>query len=510
MSSARIHIRNLLFNWGGHASTLLVMFFLSPYIVGKLDAISYGIWSLLTVLTGYMGLFDLGVRASVGRHIALYLGKEDKKGVDETIRAGFGFFSLVGGMILVAGILLAWKFPQFFRNVPEEHYSMIRLLLPIMVINIWLTAVGAIYSSLLAAHERFDIARSVDFGMLAIRTAGTVWALHVGWGLWGLAGSVITANFFAVIGNYVCARIYHPGLRSWPPLYNKRRLKELLDYGLAASISSAAVKIIGKTDLVIVGAVLAVASVREYNVGYVVPSYSATFVVLIGRTLFPSLQKAVAKGKMGEARYIFGRQLRMSLCFGIPVYVGMAIYAESFVRLWMLQDGFDEISVLLSAGVMTILAVANLPLLFIRPSISFLAASGYMRYNALIAIIEAFCNLGFSLFFVMGLGWGLKGIAAGTVVARLLVPSLWIPWYQHKKIGGGKMQLSVLGRAVLSGLLFTGFCLMVAFLWYPTSWLTLLCHIILDVCVWIAIGFPLLAPKELVAKISNRLANMKK
>ncbi len=92
--SARIHLRNLAFNWGGHAATLLVMFFLSPYIVGELDAVTYGIWSLLNVLTGYMGIFDLGVRASVGRHVALYLGKKDERGVDETIRAGFAFFSM--------------------------------------------------------------------------------------------------------------------------------------------------------------------------------------------------------------------------------------------------------------------------------------------------------------------------------------------------------------------------------------------------------------------------------
>jgi len=161
---------------------LLVMFFLSPYIIGKLDAVSYGIWSLLNVLTGYMGLFDLGVRASVGRHVALYLGKGDEKGVDETIRAGLGFFSLTGWLILVAGIILAWLFPQIFRSISAEHHRMVRMLLPLMVVNVWLSAVAAIYSSVLAAHDRFDVARSVDLGVLIVRTAGTVWVLHIGWG----------------------------------------------------------------------------------------------------------------------------------------------------------------------------------------------------------------------------------------------------------------------------------------------------------------------------------------
>ena len=278
MSSARIHLRNLAFNWGAHAASLLVMFFLSPYIVGKLDAVSYGIWSLLNVLTGYMGLFDLGVRASVGRHIALYIGKRDERGVDETIRAGLGFFTLTGGLILVIGLLLGLFFPEIFRSVPDEYHSVVQLLLPLMVLNVWFSAIAAIYSSVLAAHDRFDIARLIDLAVLAIRTAATVYTLHIGWGLWGLALSVIASNFLAMIGNRIMAGIQHRGMRSWPFLYSKQRLGEIVNYGLAAFLSAAAFKIIGQTDLVVVGAFISVEDVREYSVGAMIVFYSTTFV----------------------------------------------------------------------------------------------------------------------------------------------------------------------------------------------------------------------------------------
>lgn len=506
VSSARKHLRNLAFNWGGHASTLLVMFFLSPYIVGKLDAVSYGIWSLLIVLTGYMGLFDLGVRASVGRHVALYLGKEDAKGVDETIRAGLGFFSLAGMGIFAISILIGWAFPYIFEDIPVRHHAMIRLLLPIMVINIWLTAVAAIFSSILSAYERFDVARGVDLVVLVIRTAGTVYALEMNWGLWGLSGSIVFSNVFAVVGCYFGARRYHSALRSWPPVYSKQRLKELLDYGLSAFISSAAVNIIGKTDLVLAGMILTVASVREYNVGYVIPSYLATFVFLIDRTMFPSLQKMVAAEKRDEIRDIFARQIRLALCIGIPAYTGMAMYAQPFIRLWMLQEGFGESSVVLSASIMTVLSVANIPLFFIRPSVSLLAASGHMRITALVSIIEAFANLLLSLLFVLVFKWGLPGIAAGTLAARLLVPSVWIPVYQCKKFAGDiqKTQMMVWGRALVAGLIYAGYCFLLAHFWHPKTWPSLLLHVALGAVVWCLIGFPLLAPKGWIVSATKR------
>lgn len=312
------------------------MFFLSPYIVGKLDAVSYGIWSLLNVLTGYMGIFDLGVRASVGRHVALYMGKDDATGVDETIRAGFGFFSLTGLLILLAGVVLGWLFPSLFKGVSSQYYDIVRILLPLMVVNVWLSAVAAIYSSILAAHDRFDIARGVDMVVLLVRTLGTIYALEKGWGLWGLVVAVIAGNLCAVLGNRIYAGRVHNALRSFPFLYSKKRLGELFGYGIPAFITSAATKIAGQSSLVIVGILLSVSDVREYSVGGMIVLYSSTFIKIISRTFFPSIQKAAARNDLKEVRSLLTKQLKISIIFGATLYIGYVFYADDFIRIWML------------------------------------------------------------------------------------------------------------------------------------------------------------------------------
>jgi hypothetical protein len=95
--SGRIYVRNLLANWLGYGASMVVLLFLSPLVVHTLGKVEYGIWSLLMVLTGYMGLLDLGIRASTGRYVILYLGRGDHQKVDETIRTGLGFFAAAGG-----------------------------------------------------------------------------------------------------------------------------------------------------------------------------------------------------------------------------------------------------------------------------------------------------------------------------------------------------------------------------------------------------------------------------
>ena len=76
MSTARIYTRNLAINWFSLIAGLVVMFFLSPFVVHSLGNNAYGIWVLLGSLVGYLGLLDLGVRAAVTRFIARFHAQE--------------------------------------------------------------------------------------------------------------------------------------------------------------------------------------------------------------------------------------------------------------------------------------------------------------------------------------------------------------------------------------------------------------------------------------------------
>jgi len=508
--SARIHLRNLSFNWGGQVATLLVMFFLSPYIVGKLDAVTYGIWSLLNVLTGYMGIFDLGVRTSVGRHVALYLGKKDERGVDETIRAGFAFFSMAGGLILLAGIFLGWLFPEMFKGVGPEHYDTVRVLLPLMVVNIWLSAIAAIYSSVLAAHDRFDVARGVDMVVLLVRTIGTIYVLEMGWGLCGLVFAIIAGNVCAVIGNRIYAGKVHKGLKTFPFLYSKERLKELFSYGIAAFISNVALKIIGQSDLIIVGIFLSVAAVREYSVGAMIVYYSASSVAIIGTTFFPTIQRTVSGGSLGEVRHLFYRQMRITLCFGLLVYVGFVIYSQPFINLWMFQDNFDHHAVAGAAGVMTVLALSKFPTLFIAPCINVLSALGYVGFTARLTMLEAVANLIFSILFVKFFNLGIIGVAAGTLVARLFVSTFVVPYYLCCKLNIAGIQFFkiLVLPAIISAGLFSAVCFLLLKIWNPVTWLAFTSQIFIVIIIWVIIGILLLLPEDIRQRGKIKLKNL--
>jgi O-antigen/teichoic acid export membrane protein len=498
VSKAREYARNLVANWISHGASMVVLFFLSPFVIHTLGDIQYGLWSLLMVLSGYMGILDLGVRASTGRHVTLYIGKEDYKSVDDTIRTSLAFFSSVGILIVVVGAALGWIFPSAFSSVPVEYHAVVRLLLPILALNMWITAFRAVLASVLIAHDRFDLSNAVNLFTLAIRTAGTILVLNASMGLIGLTLIVVGCNVIGLIVTWMLARSIYQRLKVWPFVFSKPRMREILDYGFAAFVSAIAIKIIGQTDLLIVGALIGVGEVTVYSVGAMLIYYSSTFIGQIGNTFFPPVQRAIAKGEIGSARWLFFRQVRLSLIFGLPMYIGFIFFAEPFIRLWMTGPSFPQSAVERAALVMGILAGSKLLYLITIGSDGILASMGHIRLNALITIIEAGLNLGLSLLFVLVFDWGLAGIAASTLVSLFFIRTFIQPWYACRKarIAWRSFLVNVVGSGLLGGVLFVIPCFAIRHMFRTDSWGIFWLQVGLALAVYCPIALWVLFPKE--------------
>lgn len=496
MSGARTHARNLALNWTGFALTLVVTFLLSPFIVGTLGKPAYGVWSLLMAVAGYMGVLDLGIRSSVGRHIFLYLGKGDRRGVDETIRAGLGFFAVVGAGIILFGLVLGAVFPHVFQSIPDDQRATVRWLLPLLAANLLITAGSSIFSSVLAAHDRFDLTRGVDLLVLVARTTAIILLLRAGAGLAGLAAATVGGNVLACLGNYALARWVHRELRVWPLHFSRARARELMGFGLLAFISSISVRIIGQTDLLVMEWAENVEAVAIYAIGAMGIYYSQSLLGQITGTFFPAVQRAVAAGDMDSARWYYWRQARLALIFGLPMYVGVLFFARPFIQVWM-GDEIGAESVGGAAMVMSILAGSKLLMLMNMGVSPLLVATGHVRHTTAVTVLEAATNLGLSLLLAIGLGWGMAGVACGTLFARVVTSYPLLHWLGHRKAGLrlGRMLARCEGAALVAGGAFAGVCYAVRLLGDIQTWGQLGVQVLLAMLGFLPIAWFGLLPK---------------
>src|SRR6478752_6010964 len=72
-------------------------FLLTRYMIRKLGADGYGLWTLLFVLVEYYYMFDLGFRAATVKYVAHYRALGDEEKLSEVISTSLAYATAAAG-----------------------------------------------------------------------------------------------------------------------------------------------------------------------------------------------------------------------------------------------------------------------------------------------------------------------------------------------------------------------------------------------------------------------------
>src|SRR6266568_5590176 len=98
-------IKNVSSSWFALGTNVVVGFFLWPIIVHRLGDDAAGIWVLIFSITGYYGLFDLGIRSSIIRYISKAKATNDMQGASRVISTSLFAYSCIGAVAFVITIM---------------------------------------------------------------------------------------------------------------------------------------------------------------------------------------------------------------------------------------------------------------------------------------------------------------------------------------------------------------------------------------------------------------------
>ena len=410
MSSARTYVRSLMANWIGHGANMVVMLFLSPFVVHSLGTTAYGVWSLLMTVTGYLGLAEIGVRVSTGRYINYHMARGEQGEVDRVVSTSLVFYTFISALVLAVAAGLGWSFGELFPKVPRQLAVSAVWVLLLTALNVWLGFMASVFGQLLRAKNRFDLRGIVTLTELAVRAGGTVVVLKLGGRLVALAGVLAASSatsfvLFTLLSRWKGAPARF-GLRSasW------RKFRELISYGSWALVRNVSIRLIGYTDAVVIALLLGMDEVALYSIAMVLADAAGQFVAHVFRVVEPDTMKAGGQHDLALIRWYIIRGTRACLFLAVPVYVGLMTLGHRFIRLWM-GTGFAA-----SGWVLAILTVAQLAGTLRWASLIGLDALGFVRLTAVMVVLEAALNLLLSVLFVVAFGWGIYGVAAGTTV----------------------------------------------------------------------------------------------
>jgi O-antigen/teichoic acid export membrane protein len=465
MSRAKIYLKNLAANYVGYGANLLVMFFMSPFVVNSLGDVDYGVWSLMMSLTGYLGLTELGTRAGIGRFINYYMGKKDAEAVNAVMSAGMAIFTAIGGVLLVAAAVLAVTLPYLFPKIPADLVPATQVVVFLIALNLWVGFLVAPFRQLLQAHERFDLLTVTDLVVMTVRTAATVWCLWSGHGLKMLALIQLGSSLLGQVGVYLFARRVFPQLGLRLSMVTRPRLRELFGFSVWAFISDVAWKMLYGLDTMVIAILLGPSSITYYAVAGMLLMRSRELTVQAAMVFSPRMIQNCARGEWATLEADFRHGCNLTMGIGILLVVGMIGFGQEFITLWM-GPRFG-----VSYHILVILCVAaafDPAMIMTGPIFSGLHRLGV---SASVALIQAVVNVAAVLICVVALQMGLIGVAWAGLVSRLgcgVVTVIIALRLMH--VSPGRFLVATSGRWLALAAGFLGVCLAVEQLPFEQKW----------------------------------------
>jgi O-antigen/teichoic acid export membrane protein len=118
---------NALSNWTALGINIIIAFFLTPYIIKNVDKTGYGIWTLVSTITGYYGLLNLGVSAAINRYVARYTTQKNTKSLNEIANTALFMFCITGLVIILSSLFFSNYIASFFNIASQDlkHFTQV-------------------------------------------------------------------------------------------------------------------------------------------------------------------------------------------------------------------------------------------------------------------------------------------------------------------------------------------------------------------------------------------------
>jgi O-antigen/teichoic acid export membrane protein len=419
-------INNVGSSWFALAINVAVGVFLTPFILHRLGDVAYGIWVLIFSITGYYGLFDLGIRSSIVRFASKFAATDDKEELAKLINTSLFTYGAIGILSLLITFVLFVYVDNIFK-VPAELHAAARWLLLMVGASVAFGFPLGVFGGFLDGLQRFDVNNYTSVGSNLLRAALIVAALDNGLGLLTIALITVVLPLITSLVRGIIAFRIHPvafGLK----YVDRATFRMMASYSGVTLIIMIAGRLKFKTDTIVIGTMLSAAAITYFNIAGRIVDYAGEIVTSLAQNFLPMASQSEAKGSMEHLRKVFVTGNRLCAFTIFPVTAVLLILGKSIIEVWV---GRKYI-----ATSYTVLVILIIPSTLMWAQ----AASGRVLFGiskhrtwAFVTLAEGISNLILSILLVRP--YGIIGDALGTAIPLACTMLFFMPGHLCKQLG---------------------------------------------------------------------------
>ncbi|HWL10174.1 MAG TPA: polysaccharide biosynthesis C-terminal domain-containing protein [Planctomicrobium sp.] len=418
--------------WSAHLITVLIGFFLMPFILGTVGEAQYGAWVFINAVAGYSTLIYSGLGATICRFVADLSSRRDWTKLNTIVSTILAIYFVTATLVIAMTSLFAWWAPAL-NKWGELPIGEIQISIFIVGCTIGLGMIFSVYGGVLVGTQRIAVMHGIEVTMGIVRLLLTVLCLHQQYGLITLSLIFFSATTVQhlIIAWFAYRQIPQLSIAPWKA--SRAAFSECMGFSFFNAIAQFAEYLIYFTDTIIIGLILGPLAVVPYQIALRIAQMIQIPIAQIGEAVLPKAGELYVLNDRNGLANLVHRGMGIAFLLSGGFLIGSWYFGELLIRTWIGQQFTDSYTILVILVASQLIA---LPMVVVRKA---LLGIGQVRVQAWIDLFEAFVNLVFSLIFIYW--WGVIGVALGTLIPLYLVEvSLLLP-YAMRQLGLSRQEL---------------------------------------------------------------------
>ncbi len=384
---------------------------LSPYLIHTLGDTKYGVWSVVSALTGYMSLLDLGISSAVAKYVAKYKALRDYRAINVVIGSSLVVLMTVAALLILVSPLVANGMVGFF-DFDGEIGRTVHALIIVASIDIAIFVCTGVLMGAYFGFQRFEVTNAVNLSVGLFKALAFYLALSNGLGLLAMGFVSLFGNILAAVLLFATMRKIEPEVKLQPQLADKKTIRTIYDYSKYTFISMFAMQLVYYSDAFVIGYFLSAAAITIYTIPWSLSEYTNKLILAIAQTFVPvfSDQDATQGNEAIYRTYVTGT--KFMLLVSNLLCIGILAVGDHFIGIWMGPRYAVECSVILSLLFFTQL-IKGPQLLSYSILLGTANHHKYSIYNFGFSLLNLFLSI------MLVQRYGLVGVAIGTAITQI-------------------------------------------------------------------------------------------
>lgn len=415
---------NLVANIISYSSTIIVAFFLTPYLVEELGKEAYSYYPLANNFVQYMSIITVALNSMASRFITIEITKKNMNKANIYFSSIF-YSNLILSLVISIPMILIIIFLDTIINIPVDLIFSVKVLFSLVFVSMIINIITSVFSVAVFAKNRIDL-RSIGEIIQAILKVLLYLAFFS-----FFTPSIIYVGVISLILNFtylfihsIYTRYLLPDIKISIAYFNITAIKEVLFSGVWNSVNQIGNSLLFSLAILYCNVFVGVSAGGEYSIIQTVPNFINGIISMLTAVFMPIIMQTYAVGTKADLIYeVRKSQKIMGMITNIPIAIFIAVGVE-FFTLWVPGENAYRLQTL------SILTIFHLLIIGVTWTVSNLnIVLNKVKIPAIYMIISGILNFILVYFLTSSTDLGVYAVPLSSFLILLCWAAFFIPLY---------------------------------------------------------------------------------